>query len=258
MKIALLHYHLNPGGVTTVIRHQVQALKKDCSLLVLSGMPPGSPWPVPCKSIPDVGYPNDPPSAPDPEKAAQDILTAIREEWIDGCDLLHVHNPTLAKNPMFLGVLKALQEKGVTLFLQIHDFAEDGRPLAYFQDTYPRDCHYGVINSRDHRLLLDAGLKHDGLHLLPNPVKPLSTVKSPSSAREEILYPVRAIRRKNIGEALLLSLFIKREQMLSITLPPNSMADMSAYNGWKRFSQKNKLKDSRSFATDGYINTIWR
>jgi len=241
MKIAFLHYHLKPGGVTTVIQHQVEALKRDCSLLVLSGSPPGSQWSVPCKPIPGIGYQNDPKLTIDPDKIAQKIQQAIQEEWKGGCDVLHVHNPTLAKNRIFLDVLKALQENGITLFLQIHDFAEDGRPQAYFQDDYPDDCHYSVINSRDYRTLLNAGLKREGLHLLPNPVRPFDIDKGPSSGSDDILYPVRAIRRKNIGEALLLSLYFRRNQALSITLPPNSPADMTAYNGWKHFSKINKL-----------------
>jgi len=241
MKIALLHYHLKPGGVTTVLRHQVDALKRDCSLLVLSGSPPGSHWPVPCKSIPGIGYQYDPTLTPDPDKIAQEIQQAIQESWKGGCDLLHVHNPTLAKNRIFLDVLKVLQVNGIPLLLQIHDFAEDGRPQAYFEDQYPDDCHYSVINSRDYYLLLNAGLKRKGLHLLPNPVKPFDIDEGLSSGSEDILYPVRAIRRKNIGEALLLSLYFKKKQALSITLPPNSPADMTAYKGWKHFSKINKL-----------------
>jgi hypothetical protein len=56
-------------------------------------------------------------------------------------------------------ILKSLQKRGVNLFLQIHDFAEDGRPFDYFADEYPADCHNGVINQRDYEILLAAGLK---------------------------------------------------------------------------------------------------
>ncbi len=240
MKIALLHYHLKPGGVTTVIRHQVEALQEHCSVLVLSGAPPCSPWPVPFRHIPGIGYQSDATAIIDPQKVADEIQQAIRNHWSRGCDLLHVHNPTLAKNRAFLDILKALQKKGTTLFLQIHDFAEDGRPHAYFQNDYPQDCHYGVINSRDYRILLNAGLKPEGLHMVSSPVRPLNT-KGPPSRDNEILYPVRAIRRKNIGEALLLSLYFEESPTLSITLPPNSLADMAAYEGWKYFSERHKM-----------------
>lgn len=240
MKIALLHYHLKPGGVTTVIRHQVEALQEHGSVMVLSGAPPDAAWPVPVRHIPGIGYQNDAAASMDPHKVAREIHQAIRSQWGGDCDILHVHNPLLAKNHAFLDILKSLQKRSIALFLQIHDFAEDGRPHAYFQGAYPRDCHYGVINSRDYRLLLDAGLKPEGLHTVFNPVKPLSA-NSPPSPGIEILYPVRAIRRKNIGEALLLSLYFKHNPTLAITLPPNSPADITAYNGWKSFAHKYKL-----------------
>jgi len=241
MKIAFLHYHLKPGGVTTVIRHQVEALKDECRVLVLSGAPHRSPFPAPVRNIPDIAYDNDRKRTENPGETAASIHRTIQKQWKGGCDLLHVHNPTLAKNSAFLDILKALQELGVTLFLQIHDFAEDGRPLAYFPQEYPHDCHYGVINSRDYRILLHAGLKPEGLHKVFNPVKPLGAAVRPTCATEEILYPVRAIRRKNIGEALLLSLYFEKSQSLSITLPPNSPADLVAYQGWKRFAADNRL-----------------
>ncbi len=77
MKIALLHYHLKPGGVTTVIQHQVEALKKDCKLLVLSGSPPSLPLPVPTQHIPGIGYQNDANPAQDPQEVAQKIHRGI-------------------------------------------------------------------------------------------------------------------------------------------------------------------------------------
>jgi hypothetical protein len=55
-------------------------------------------------------------------------------------------------------------------------------------------------------------------------------------------YPVRAIRRKNIGEASLLSLFFKNAGSLSITLPPNSAADIKSYKNWKAYVKNRNLK----------------
>ncbi|NIV99206.1 glycosyltransferase family 1 protein, partial [Candidatus Saccharibacteria bacterium] len=50
-----------------------------------------------------------------------------------------------------------------------------------------------------------------------------------------MVYPIRAIRRKNIGEAILLSLFFRDNETLVITLPPNSQADIESYEDWKAF-----------------------
>jgi hypothetical protein len=135
--------------------------------------------------------------------------------------------------------------------LQIHDFAEDGRPLSYFnEDEYVSNCHYGVINSRDYNILLKAGLKKEGLHKIFNTIKPFELTPPPFPPRGGIkggvtpkiaLYPIRAIRRKNIGEAILLSLFFKNHVALFISQPPNSPIDIISYKGWKRFAEKNRL-----------------
>ena len=135
-----------------------------------------------------------------------------------------------------------LSAKNIRLFLQIHDFAEDGRPWVYYADEpYPSDCHFGVINSRDYNILLKSGLKHNGLHLLLNMVTPFNIASEKKISTNIILYPVRAIRRKNIGEAILLSLFFAKNEVLAVTLPPNSPRDWKHYNAWKQFAVKNKL-----------------
>ena len=66
---------------------------------------------------------------------------------------------------------------------------------------------------------------------------------TPISAREGLprtryLYPVRAVRRKNIGEALLLSLFIPKGRTIAVTLPPVSPRDAPGYAHWKSLAGK--------------------
>ncbi|MEX1326754.1 MAG: hypothetical protein AB1Z29_08130 [Desulfobacterales bacterium] len=241
MKIAFMHYHLKTGGVTTVLKQQLNAIGKKWQALVLTGLPPETSFPADFVHIPELGYSSHYKSPINPDDAAESIINAICNKFNGLCDVLHVHNPTLAKNKHFLEILKSLQKKGLNLFLQIHDFAEDGRPYAYFTDEYPSDCHYGVINQRDYDILLAAGLKKKGLHRLvntvnPNPIKPHLKFKKPL-----VLYPIRAIRRKNIGEAILLSLFFIRSQTLVITLPPNSPSDIKSYEGWKAFVKEHNL-----------------
>jgi hypothetical protein len=168
-------------------------------------------------------------------------MAAIEAHWPQGADVVHVHNPTLAKNRYLQAVLLDLQRAGIKLLCQIHDFAEDGRPAAYYVTPYLPDCHYAVVNPRDHRLLLQAGLDPRGCHLLPNAV-PSSTSHRPASKRgDHVLYPVRAIRRKNIGEALLISHFLDEGVFLAITLPPNSAADAASYASWRSFARRRAL-----------------
>ncbi len=251
MKVAYIHYHLKPGGVTTVLKQQIEAISDRCDVLVLAGSPPESDFPCDVIHIPDLGYDifNQNPSPP--EHVADAVMESIYSKWCDGCDILHIHNPTLKKNKNFLKIINVLQRKGIKLFLQIHDFAEDGRPLSYFADQdYIQDCHYGVINSRDYDILLKAGLKKEGVHKIFNTVQPFlsgrrlkakTDASTDNAFKHYVLYPIRAIRRKNIGEAVLVSLFFKNNTPLLITLPPNSPVDMKSYEGWKRFVDQNNL-----------------
>ena len=242
MKIAFIHYHLKTGGVTTVLKQQVEALRDTCDLLVLTGENPESPFVCDTIHIPGLGYDRKDQNRSAPQDIAAAITRAIHLKWKGGCDLIHVHNPTLAKNRDFLKILKALQNKNIKLFLQIHDFAEDGRPLVYFsEDEYIENCHYGVINSRDYNILLESGLKEKGVHKIFNTINPFKLNTTDVPQKNLILYPIRALRRKNIGEAILISLFFKNNETLAITLPPNSPADMEFYEQWKTFVKEKKL-----------------
>jgi len=241
MKIAFLHYHLKPGGVTTVIKHQAMAIEKTCSSLVLTGSQPEFPFPTDTADIAGIGYDRQSGPKHDPLAVADKIVQTIHSKWKDGCDILHVHNPTLAKNRNFLHILKALQKQNIRLLLQIHDFAEDGRPMYYFDEDYVADCHYAVLNSRDYNILATCGLTAEGLHKIPNPIIPFRIQSETPPVKNRVLYPVRAIRRKNIGEAILISLFFKNKPGLAISLPPNSPADIKRHGEWKDFVRTNHL-----------------
>jgi hypothetical protein len=242
MKIAFIHYHLKTGGVTTVLKQQLDAIQPEGQSLVLTGLPPDTPPSFDIIHIPELAYSNIYKKPFNSDDVAEAIVNAIHFKFNGPCDLLHVHNPSLAKNKNFLKILKSLQKRGVKLFLQIHDFAEDGRPSAYFREEYPADCHYGVINLRDYNILLRAGLKKEGLHRLANTVNPHHFKQRPQAEHPFVLYPIRAIRRKNIGEAILLSVFFQNREHLMITLPPTSPMDTKSYTGWKAFAKDQRLK----------------
>jgi hypothetical protein len=183
-------------------------------------------------------------SPADPEKIAEAILAAIEKKWPAGCDVLHIHNPLLKKNRNFLRILRCLTGKGQKVFLQVHDLAEDLRPQSYYSgEEYPENCHYGVINSRDYSLFRGAGLTEAGLHRIFNIVQPLPlmTPEPPPAERRLLLYAVRAIRRKNLGEALLLSCFLPAGYEVGITLPPTSPVDFPPYEELKAFAGAHKL-----------------
>ncbi len=256
MKIAFIHYHLKTGGVTTCLNQQLAALKNDCEMCVITGEPTTAGFPVKTIHIPELAYSSVYRKPFEPEDVAAAVVHKIWAQFDGPCDIVHVHNPLLAKNSKFLDILKALQKRGLKLLLQAHDFAEDGRAGLYFTEDYPADCHYCVVNSRDYQILLQSGLKRQGLHQLFNCVSPPQVPSCPDAEESDVVYPIRAIRRKNIGEAILLSLIFGDRDKLTITLPPNSAADIASYQGWKKFTADHRLRVEFDRGLDTPFETI--
>jgi hypothetical protein len=119
---------------------------------------------------------------------------------------------------------------------------------------YPENCHYAVINSRDYSYLHRSGLKAEGIHLIPNEVSSLTA--KPGLERTRYLYPVRAIRRKNIGEALLLSLYIPPGRTVAITLPP-AEKDSLKYRRWVDFAAELGLPVEFALGTDHSLEELF-
>jgi glycosyltransferase involved in cell wall biosynthesis len=247
LRVALVHYHLRRGGVSSVIRHQARSLgNAGIDTLLITGEDVPEDVGIPWVRVENLGYGQrggDGPEEADREQAAEaladGIIAAMEGHWGEAADIVHVHNPLIQKNALLIPALKILGDRGIRLLLQNHDLAEDFRPDVYAAYTeYPENCHYAVINSRDHSYLRRSGLKPEGLHLIPNEVESLNA--TPGLARTRYLYPVRAIRRKNIGEALLLSLYIPRERSVAITLPP-AEKDGPLYRRWVDFAAEMEL-----------------
>ena len=246
MRIALVHYHLRSGGVTSVILNQARSLTAaGMDILIIAGEPPVRDGEFSFALVSELAY-----DAHDAEfdarkiesgaaLLADGIIRAMKEHWGREADIVHIHNPLIQKNTLLIPAIKTLAARGIKLFLQNHDLAEDFRPDVYTgQAEYPENCHYGVINSRDYNFLLASGLSTQGLHLIPNEVFPLTSRKG--LRRTRFLYPVRAIRRKNIGEALLLSLFIPEGTTIAITLPA-SQKDDERYQRWRSLASELNL-----------------
>jgi glycosyltransferase involved in cell wall biosynthesis len=241
VRIALLHYHLRRGGVTSVIYNQARALREaGHEVLLIAGEDQKDAPEFPFKMIAGLAYDQfnrDP--LPVEQRApllADAIAAAMDAHWGGSADVLHVHNPLIRKNAALSPALRILTERGYKLLLQAHDLAEDFRPDVYVESSdYPENCHYAVINSRDYSFLHRAGLKVEGLHLVPNEVMQIEA--APGLERNRYLYPVRAIRRKNIGEALLFSLFVPQGHTVAITLPPVSEKDFVMYRHWMQVAK---------------------
>lgn len=175
--------------------------------------------------------------------------------------ILHVHNHSLGKNAALRSTLHRLANEGYRLLLHIHDFAEDYRPTNYralrdslgeesFGSTYPQatQIHYAVLNRRDRSILSSAGTPEERLHWLPNPAPSFTNLPGPAEARRALeqqfpqlaggefwLYPVRGIRRKNLGEPLLWSV-VASNLHVGFTLPPTNPVEIPHYTKWKQFA----------------------
>lgn len=204
-KILLIHYHLRPGGVRRVIEAQAEFLTQaGVPFLVLTGEAPADDFSYRFEVVSDLGY---------------GLKTPNLSSFL-GCEALwHFHNPSLGKNPAWSLVIDQLIRQGERVLLQIHDLAEDGRPENYqalakaLPILYPiaPNVHYAFINSRDYRRFLAGGIPSDRGELLGNPVSlPAKLAQLPgkcekrsaTSSHYVVFFPIRGIRRKNLGEAL--------------------------------------------------------
>lgn len=263
MRIALIHYHLQGGGVTRIIWNQLRALQgQGVKAIVLSGKDAPFSLSAPCMVVPGLLYEAFRPSLSPDDLAMQ--MKSVAQKALGGpVDIWHVHNHSLGKNFVLPPALGALARQGERLLLQLHDFAEDGRPGNYRnmlssmadgnQETlcrflYPQadHVHYAVLNSRDYGYMRHAGLDAEHLHLLPNPVDFAPSEQNEQCedppAREPLwLYPTRAIRRKNIGEFLFWAALSPPGARFATTSGPDNPAEWQRYRRWQDVAAKLRL-----------------
>ncbi len=277
MNLAILHYHLSPGGVTRVIENQLASL--DVAIT------DGERWRVAIlhggehdgfdetiaerlKRIDLSLY--DLPAMNYDERRGEGQLekelpaALARLEFEPKETILHVHNHALGKNASLPMCLTRLAADGYALLLQIHDFAEDLRPDNYrplreaglVDKLYPQadHIHYAVLNGRDAGILKNVGVPKQRLHWLPNPVPPIHGLPDRDDARAAladrfqvgpderfVLYPVRCIRRKNLGEVLLHSALAPPGMVVGLTLPPQNPVEVPIFEGWKKLAAELEL-----------------
>lgn len=259
MRVAIVHYHLQPGGVTRIIEHSARAMKdKPMDLVVLTGKKPPTPFPAGYAVVEGLQYEADRPEMTARElagsmvKAASEALGGVPDVW-------HIHNHSLGKSMILPSALVDLANQGHRLLLHIHDFAEDGRPANYrmllhtmaegrgaylASQLYPsgEHIHYIVLNSRDYRFMQDAGADKANLHLLANPVElPVECADEELDTQQTSplwIYPTRAIRRKNIGEFLLWAATAPQDHLFATTLGPDNPLERPRYERWKKVADE--------------------
>lgn len=253
MRIAIVHYHLKRGGVTRVIENALLACSDGVTpmdAVVLCGEKPPEDCRVPCKVVPGLGY-AETGDTPDAGELADRLQAAAREFLGRDPDLWHIHNHSLGKNAAVADAVIKLAGRGCRLLLQVHDFAEDGRPANFrlredhlsSPSAYPISAHlhYAVLNRRDFDVLRGAGVPEAQLHWLPNPIVirelDYDADSGPNQSLDQIiLYPVRAVRRKNLGELLLHAAIPSKRLLYMTTLGTTSSDFVEPYRQWKDFS----------------------
>ncbi|MBI9107482.1 MAG: hypothetical protein JEZ04_12120 [Spirochaetales bacterium] len=301
-RISIFHYHLHPGGVTNVIELGALALIKYFPGLELLRLVCGSDddtdrvrsrinsaitkegadktpnFRFEISIMPDIGYSDDN-GLLQPEKIIE-LSQKIEKKF--GDSIWWIHNYQIGKNPLFTAAVlhSAKVNPERKILFHIHDFPECARfdnlnrlLSAGIKNPYPiaGNVLYSLINSRDLKLLMQAGIPRERLFLLNNPVEAPSSENIPKagsagrgerplrnfyryfadrfpSARPEgktIFYPVRSIRRKNILEAGLICAASEEPVNLIVGLPGVS-AQERAYSE----------ACSRCFE-DGLIPGVW-
>lgn len=203
-----------------------------------------------------------------PAVKSDDILELLLQKFGHSENIWWIHNYHLGKNPNLTeALLKISYDKVQKMVFHIHDFPECSRYplLTRLKETVQGDLYsnspnvrYTVINKRDYNNLLDAGLDKSKVFLLENPIDISSSLPSSSPETGDklqayfakqfpnwkkgmgyMLYPVRAIRRKNVGEASLLALMTGKN--LIVSLPGVSSTE-------KRYSD-----NCLSFFAEGHV-----
>lgn len=278
MNIYIAHYHLHPGGVTRIIQSQIKSLKsspEEISITLLCGdcqnpeMYENMGARVVIEPMLNYLYEKDLNNLDLPGLLRK--MTVFFTDTLNRGDVLHFHNLNLGKNPVVTYAVHLLLNKDIKVLNHAHDFAED-RPANWkflktiieeiFQQSlreilYPhhKNYHLAVINSFDLERLAGYEIPGNNLHWLPNPVEipHLPQVKTKHEIKEKvhtklhvdnskklITYPVRAIRRKNIGELILLSILFKDAQW-SITQAPKNPQEIPEYEKWENFCSEYNL-----------------
>jgi len=166
MKVALVHYHLEPGGVTRVLENTVQSWKNSGKgpdqWVILSGRPYTGKILDHVRVVEGLDYATLTDSI-DPKTLRLRMEDATRDALGQLPDLWHVHNHSLGKNPALTQAIAQLAKEESPMLLQPHDFAEDGRPGNFLnlgkshERAYPTggQIHYAALNRRDQSLPAD-------------------------------------------------------------------------------------------------------
>jgi hypothetical protein len=255
MDLVIFHYHMLPGGVGTVVRRAVEALaahpgpvrkirlvtgriaERDRTALQRFAE---------IDLVPEVDYDEGGNRGGRAwVREAEELSASLVRRFGEGAPVWWIHNFHLGRNLRFTRAILSLAQSADSplMILQPHDFPEAGR-YANLADLdrlirlplYPVTprVRYALLNPRDFAILKKAGIPEENLFLLENPA-PAVLERPPRKRRKRdlkqrlfgeanadlpvLLYPVRAIRRKNVLEAGLIARISETPARMLVTLP---------------------------------------
>lgn len=270
--VAIFHYHLERGGVTKVIDLSVRSISEHLSEIreiqlitgrsgnaeilaaELSGICARYGVEIKLKILPQIDYLSVEDFDKDQQRARIDEIKSAILAHHRGA-FWWIHNYHIGKNPMFTQAVLEIADElpDQTICFHIHDFPECSRYLnldslnrVIDRPAYPvaDNVRYAVINSRDYRLLVDAGIPERVVFLLANPVEIQNLDRVHSQQKQKklvdsfgqefpeflpqkpfLLYPIRTIRRKNVLELGFLTRLLSDPVNLIVTLPGTSNSE---------------------------------
>lgn len=200
--------------------------------LILSSSKSSDEMRFPTSTVPELDY-----STKSSPGLAEQIKASATEEFGTADVIWHFHNPCLGKNPGLTEAVNQLGSEGHRVILQHHDFAEDGRQknfqrLRDLDEVFPfaPHIHHVCINHRDLSFLIRAGLPAEQCSVLKNPI---SFSSRRGTVPSWVFQPVRGIRRKNLGETLLLAAHSPTGTRFAISRRPEQDHSTGIHDTWK-------------------------
>ncbi len=276
-KIDIIHYHLKPGGVTKIIQSQIESLQKqgDFEIRLLCGecRDPETYQKMGVELIVDEAL-NYADFKEKDENAIRQNIQNVKEvagKLLEKDRVVHFHNLNLGKNPYWMIAINELVGQGYLIVNHTHDFSEDRKENQDFinqiiqkhagldvkQVMYPGadNYHIATLTRHDYERVKQNGTSEKQIHYLPNPISQEEVIPASSNETRDqvyadlgldnskglVTYPVRGIRRKNIGELILLAHMFGNRANFVITLPPENPAEKKQYDRWKQFCDEKQI-----------------
>ncbi|HEX5790050.1 MAG TPA: hypothetical protein VFY13_02805, partial [Luteolibacter sp.] len=247
MKVAIVHYHFRLSGVTQVIAQASRALKtmEIQHVILVDEVPTGDEYKeLPLRAVAGLGYD----STDDVVEVLKRLKLTAKDALGGEPDLWHFHNHSMGKNVVMSEVVAQLAESGAPMLLHIHDLAEDGRQQNYANILKPErlypiaaNIHYAFLNEQDRKIFTERGLPEDRSRVILNPVVIPEGSENKAKGDPVLFAPVRAIRRKNIGELVFLSALAPGGTRIAVSRAPEEKQALALHETWRKFAAYERL-----------------